>query len=224
MEENRDLTAERSIEIIRTTIEQNRTNISKDVGRSMYIAGLATMLLSVVVAFVNYFCVTSLGHLLWFALPIVIYYLIKNISSQYKSVPVNFVGRLIGKTWWTFAVITLSFFLFAIIWNLFLSRAETVDVYTVNRIRIAPVVVLLMGMTVAVTGHILKSKWLIGCGIIGGLLCFINESIGFVSMLFVIFGGASVDTVGMIEFALPCVTYFVFAFIGLFLPGLMLKK
>ena len=205
MEENRDLTAERSIEIIRTTIEQNRTNISKDVGRSMYIAGLSTMLLSVVVAFVNYFCVTPLGHLLWFALPIVIYYLIKNMSSQYKSVPVNFVGRLIGKTWWTFAVITLSFFLFAIIWNLFLSRAETMDV-------------LLMGMTVAVTGHILKSKWLIGCGIIGGLLCFINESIGFVSMLFVIFGGASVDTVGMIEFALPCVTYFVFAFIGLFLP------
>lgn len=38
------------------------------------------------------------------------------------------------------------------------------------------------------------------------------------------FWGASVDTVGMIEFALPCVTYFVFAFIGLFLPGLMLKK
>lgn len=64
MEENRDLTAERSIEIIRTTIEQNRTNISKDLGWSMYIAGLSTMLLSVVVAVINYFCVTPLGHLL----------------------------------------------------------------------------------------------------------------------------------------------------------------
>ena len=43
MEENMNLTAERSLEIITKQIAQSRKDVSKDVGLSLYIAGLCTM-------------------------------------------------------------------------------------------------------------------------------------------------------------------------------------
>ena len=43
MEENSNLTAERSLEIITKQLEQSRKSVSKTTGQSLYIAGLWTM-------------------------------------------------------------------------------------------------------------------------------------------------------------------------------------
>ena len=40
MEENKNLTAERSLEIITAQIERSRKTVSKDAGLSLFIAGL----------------------------------------------------------------------------------------------------------------------------------------------------------------------------------------
>ena len=53
MEENMNLTAERSLEIITEQIERSRRAVSKDTGQSLFVSGLCTMGMAVIVAIVN---------------------------------------------------------------------------------------------------------------------------------------------------------------------------
>ena len=54
MEENKNLTAERSLEIITEQIEQSRRTVSQSTGQALYVSGLCTVAMSGVVAIVNY--------------------------------------------------------------------------------------------------------------------------------------------------------------------------
>ncbi len=67
MEENMELTAERSLEIITEQIEKSRQAVSKDTGQWLFVSGLTTMLMSVIVASVNLLTRMPIAHLLWFA-------------------------------------------------------------------------------------------------------------------------------------------------------------
>ncbi len=110
-----NMTAERSLEIITEQIAQSRKAVSKDVGQSLYVSGLCTMGMAVVVTVINIVAgnngFTPFGHWLWMVLPIIIWLFMRNIHKGDAHAPVNFVGALVGKTWWTFAVVGLSYFL-----------------------------------------------------------------------------------------------------------------
>ena len=53
MEENNNMTAERSLAIITEQIERSRRAVSKSTGQSLYISGLCTMAMAVIVPIVN---------------------------------------------------------------------------------------------------------------------------------------------------------------------------
>ena len=224
MEENMNMTAERSLEIITEQIAKSRKDVSKEVGQSLFVAGLCTMAMSVVVGVFNIVScnngMTSLGHLLWFLLPLIIWVAMRNTKKE--KAPVSFVGSLVGKTWWTFAVFTIGYFILAMIWNFIMGRLCVPSEYALVHIPIAPVIILLMAMAVSMTGHILKSKWLVWFGIIGGLLVAFADNVGFVDFFLVRF--YTPQTVGMWHSILPCPSVFLFALVGLTLPGWMLKN
>ena len=121
MEETMNLTAERSLEIITEQIAQSRKAVSKDVGQSLYVLGLYTMGMAVVVSLINYFSLTPLGHLLWLVLPFIIWWVLRN-NKERVNAPVNLVGTLVSKTWWTFAVLAISYTVLATIWNFLLKK------------------------------------------------------------------------------------------------------
>ena len=73
MEENMELTAERSLEIITEQLEKSRQAVSKDTGQWLFVSGLIAMIMSVIVASINILTLSPLAHLLWFALPVVIW-------------------------------------------------------------------------------------------------------------------------------------------------------
>ena len=103
-----------------------------------------------------------------------------------------------------------------------MGRTESPEVYV--RIAIHPfrIILLMMGMAITITGYILKSRWLVWCGIIGGIGGFIWESFGvtdfFLSRLFDL---ASFYRYSHIP---PCIMVLVFSFVGLTLPGWMIRK
>ena len=70
MEEKNNMTAERSLEIITEQIERSRQSVSKDVGMSLFIAGLCI----IGVAFVTSICTLLTGnmafHLLYVLIPV----------------------------------------------------------------------------------------------------------------------------------------------------------
>ena len=225
------MTAERSLEIITKQIEQSRRDMSKTTGQSLYIAGICIMCTAVLVAVINLITISQgmigIGHLLWFLLPFVILKLSRIYTKDSAHTPTSFVGSMIAKTWITFGYFAIGFFVIALVWSLIAPSLLPPSVYVASQIRVAPVIVLLMGMAITMTGHILRQRWLITFGIMAGLLCFAWEHFhvgeGIVINL-VLAESPLTLTAAAINSSLPCLTILIFALVGLLLPGMMLKK
>lgn len=222
MEENMNLTAERSLEIITKQIAQSRKDVSKDVGQSLYIAGLCTMGMAILIGLCTFITGNSVFYLLYFTLPFVIWGITRYLKRGQAPAPSSFIGTMVSKTWITFGIFALSFFIFANFYDMFMARMESIEVYSRLVIRPFRTILLLMGMCVTITGYILKSRWLVWCGIIGGLGGFIWESFYVTDTLLARF--SSPISYNHIQHLVPGMMIAVFAFVGLTLPGMMLKK
>lgn len=224
MEENSNLTAERSLEIITEQIERSRQAVSKYTGWSLFVAGFCTMGISVVIAIINIVAVNAgiffpFGHLLWALLPVVIWCFIRNAHKENEHVPVNFIGTLVNKIWWTFAVFAFGIYVFGSIVScmvsMFYSPIEVGVMFSIS-----PIIILLMTMTISITGHVLKKHWMVWFGITGSLLFVIISIVaGFLLSRF-----CTPQTVALWSYVAPCLYIFICAFVGLTLPGWLLKK
>jgi hypothetical protein len=231
MEENSNMTAERSLEIITEQIEKSRRAVSKTTGRSLYISGICIMCTAVLVVLINIITMSQgmvgIGHLLWFALPVVIWLLSRKYIKDREHAPVSLVSSMVAKTWITFGFFGIGFFIIALIWGWIGARLLPISEYATSQIRVAPVIVLLMGMAITMTGHILRQRWLVVFGIVAGLLCFAWEHFHVgeaIVMNLVSVESPFALTAAVISSSLPCLTIFIFALVGLLLPGMMLKK
>ena len=231
MEENSNMTAERSLEIITKQIEQSRRAVSKTTGQSLYISGICIMCTAVLVVLINIITMSQgmvgIGHLLWFALPVVIWLLSRKYIKDREHAPVSLVSSMVAKTWITFGFFGIGFFIIALIWGWIGARLLPISEYSTSQIRVAPVIVLLMGMAITMTGHILRQRWLVVFGIVAGLLCFAWEHFHVgeaIVMNLVSVESPFALTAAVISSSLPCLTIFLFALFGLLLPGMMLKK
>ena len=189
------------------------------------------MCTAVLVAVVNLITMSQgmigIGHLLWFLLPVVIWQLSRKYIKDSEHAPVSLVSSMIAKTWITFGYFGIGFFIIALIWGLVAPRLLSPSEYVGSQIRVAPVIVLLMGMAITMTGHILKQRWLVTFGIVAGLLCFAWEHFHIgeaIVMRFVSMDSPFAITAAAISSSLPCITIFIFALVGLLLPGMMVKK
>ncbi|MBO7612780.1 MAG: hypothetical protein J6S81_03035, partial [Treponema sp.] len=144
MEENTELTAERSLEIITEQIEKSRQAVSKDTGQWLFVTGLITMLMAVIVASVNWLTWTPLAHLLWFAFPVVIWLVMKYINRNRVPAPVSLVGTLVRKTWYTILAFSLVYVVIATVWNIVLQHYESPEVFLHAGMHITPTVITLL--------------------------------------------------------------------------------
>lgn len=223
MEENSNMTAERSLEIITQQIEQSRQVVAKDTGLTLYVAGLCTMGIAILIGLCIFFTANTAFYLLYIALPVIIFFADRYAKRNHPKVPASFVGTMVDKTWQTFGIFVLSFFVFAFLYNSFMARTESYEVC--SRLLIDPfrIILLLMGMAITINGYTLKSRWMVWCGIIGGIGGFIWESFyvteTIVGRLFPIS-----DAVGIANGLIPGIVIAVLAFVGLTLPGMKLKN
>ena len=225
MEEQNNLTAERSLEIITEQIAKSRKDVSKDAGLSLYVAGLCTMGMAIFIGLCIFFTANTAYYLLYVTLPVVIYFADRFAKRNKPKVPASFVGTMVNKTWQTFGIFVLSFFVFVNLYNILMGHTESPDVY--SRLVIHPfrTILLLMGMAITMNGYILKSRWLVWCGIIGGIGGFIWESFYVTQTLVGWIGGYTTYNYCGITFGIvPGIIVALFAFVGLTLPGLMLKR
>jgi len=222
-----NLTAERSLEIITGQIAQSRKAVSKEAGFSLFIAGLCiigiAILISICVSLTN----NMVFYLLYALIPILIIGIDRYVKRNQPKVPVSFVGTMVDKTWQTFGIFALSFCVLSILFNkLMLNGAQAghnMEVYFATQIHIFRIILLLMGMAVTINGYILKSRWLVWCGIIGGIGGFFWQSFGVTD--FFLTRSLPINYCVTIHNAIaPNLLVALFAFIGLTLPGWMLKK
>ncbi|MCR5535420.1 MAG: hypothetical protein K6F47_09655 [Bacteroidaceae bacterium] len=225
MEEQNNLTAERSLEIITEQIERSRRAVSKDTGQFLFIAGLMTMGTAVVAAPINYFTLNAggmfpgwWGHFLWFVLPFFIMLALRYIDKG--NAPVSLVGTQVRKVWWTFATFALIYAVYVVIWNGIMFQMNGPEIYPWLHRQASSIIILLMAMAISITGHILKIRWLVWLGICGWLLIYLFSGLsGFIMVR--ILPSSEMARLSVIS---PCPSIFFFALIGLTLPGLILKR
>ncbi len=224
MEEKSNLTAERSLEIITEQIERSRQAVAKNTGQTLYISGLCMVGWSLLIGLCIYFTGNLAFYLLYILLPLIIYVVDRYAKRNRSKVPESLVGNMVDKTWQTFGIFVLSYFVLANLYNALMSH-ESPEVYM--RLQISPLrtILLLMGMAITINGYILKSRWLVWCGIIGGIGGFFWESFHMTQMLVGRFGDyTNANYRGITHGIAPAVIIALFAFIGLTLPGWMMKR
>ena len=217
MEENMGLTAERSLEIITEQLEKSRRAVSKDTGQWLFVSGLTTMIMAIIVASVNYLTWTPLAHLLWFALPAVVGLIMRRGRRNRVPVPESFVGTLVRKTWYTTLAFALVYAVVTFIWNQVIYRFESPEVSSRIAMHIVPTILTLLAVAVSMTGLILKKRALVWFG----LLSFVIFRFGVFWILCARL--LPPDVLGRLSLVRPCELIFLFALVGLMLPGWMLK-
>ena len=222
MEENSNMTAERSLEIITEQIERSRQSVAKDTGLTLYVAGLCTIGLAILIGLCIFFTGNMTFYLLYIALPVIIYFADRYAKRNKPKVPASFVGTMVDKTWQTFGIFAFLFFVFVNLYNFFIGQMETLEVYSRMMVHPFRIILLLFGMAITINGYTLKSRWMVWCGIIGGIGGFIWESFGIADMYMSRF----FDLASFYRFSHipPCIMIVVFAFVGLLLPGMKLKN
>ena len=223
MEEKENMTAERSLEIITEQIERSRQVVAKDTGLSLYVSGLCTMGMAILIGTLIYFTSNMAWYLLYILLPIVIFAADRYAKRDKPKAPASLVGSIVDKTWQTFGIFVFSYFLLGILYNMLMQHFETPDTYVRLAIHPLRVILLLMGMAITINGYTLKSRWMVWCGIIGGIGGYFWESF-YVSQtiagrLFTIN-----EYTGIANGLIPAIMIAILAFIGLTLPGMKLKN
>ena len=227
MEENMNLTAERSLEIITDQIERSRKAVSKNAGQSLFIASLCIIGIALLVSI----CILLTGNTALYLLYVLIPFLVIGIDYFGKrnkpKAPVSLVGKMVDKTWQTFGIFTLSFFVLSILFNKLMLHdafvADNMQVYFQNRVSPLGIILLMMGMAITINGYILKARWLVWCGIIGGIGGFFWDSFC-VTETILARSGVPLSYYGTLQSIAPNFIVALFAFVGLTLPGWMLKK
>ena len=217
-----DLTAERSLEIITEQIERSRKSVSEDVGMTLLISGICIVGVAIIVTIGTLLTNNWLFYLLYMLIPIFIWAIERYVKRNKPKVPASIISNMVDKTWQTFGIFVVPFFVLTILFNnLMLHDALSLDnmqVYFQNRIDPVRVILLMMGMAVTINGYILKNRWMTWCGIIGGLGGFFWEAFHFTQTL------ACWLDMNILNAITPNLLMAVFPFIGLTLPGWMIVK
>ena len=101
--------------------------------------------------------------------------------------------------------------------------ADNIQIYFQNRINPLRIVLLMMGMAITINGYTLKNRWLVWCGIIGGIGGYFWESFCVTDTLLAR-SNLSMDNFRVLHAIAPNFIVALFAFFGLMLPGWMLKR
>ena len=208
MEDQNKLTAERSLEIIKESIEQSRRDITKGSWKGMLVWGVLVAVIALIVGHLWKHSSWGPGaNILWCLLGLAI---VVNIwyDSRKPKRPATFVSKTISQVWTCFGVMAGSLGLVCgtiagFGWKLPVLHAP-VNESMVWVFPITPIIILFMGLAGMITGSILKSKVIAVC-------CFITGAFG--SLLALIFHGP----MEMVVLAGVCV-------VGLVIPALIIRN
>ena len=104
MEEKTNMTAERSLEIIRESIERSQRTIAKNSGLPLMWWGACVMVFALLIEYLWKNHGGPAWHLLWFVMWVVGYIGNRVIDKKKEAVPTTFVGKTIGHVWGTFGI------------------------------------------------------------------------------------------------------------------------
>lgn len=169
MEEKEIMTAERSLEIIRESIEQSRRAMTKQSGRPMIWWGSLVVVFAVLIAYLWTNHGGPVWNVLWFVMTVIGMVGAKMMDRQREPLPKNIIGSVIGKVWSAFGIFCCGLGFITCLAGLgvvsFKALAPTPGYF----ILITSIITFALGMASTTTGLILKNRAISICSIIAGI-------------------------------------------------------
>ena len=169
MEEKNNMTAERSLEIIRESIERSQRTINKNSAIPMVWWGLCVVVFSLIIAYLWNNHGGPVWNMLWAVLWLIGYAGNWMIDKRRESVPTTFVGKVIGHVWATFGVFCCGVgMLFGFIGSGMLPMEIIMPkVYIFGCI--TSIISLCFGMGTTITGLVIRNRVIQVCGLVAGI-------------------------------------------------------
>lgn len=170
MEEKNNMTAERSLEIIRESIERSQRAITKNSALPLIWWGSVVVVFSLLILYLWKYQGGPVWNVLWLALWPLGYLGNRLIDKHQTPAPPSFVGKTIGHIWASFGIVcgligwTVCFIGLGVLpMELIAPQGHVVC------ISLTSIIALCFGMGSTITGFVLKSLAIEICGIIGGV-------------------------------------------------------
>ena len=173
MEENINMTAERSLEIIKDQIERSRRTITKNSSKSLISWGICVFVFALLIAYLWKHHGGPVWNVLWAVMWLCGCLAEWFIAKHKEPVPTTFVSKTIGQVWGTFGIFMGALgFIFGLAGCGLLDVTFTVsgdNQITQAYINLTSIISLCFGIASTITGSILKNRIVQICGVLAGL-------------------------------------------------------
>ena len=169
MEEKNNLTAERSLEIIRESIERSQRTINKNSAMPLIWWGLCVVIFSLLIAYLWKNLGGPVWNMLWAALWLVGYAGNWLIDKRRGNVPTTFVGKVIGHVWTTFGVFCCGMGMILGFIGSGMLPMELIMPKVCIFGCITSIISLCFGMATTITGLFICNRTIQVCGLLAGL-------------------------------------------------------
>ena len=173
MKEKENLTAERSLEIIRESIESSQRTITKNSAYSLVWWGICVIVFALLIAYLWKNHGGPVWNVLWAAMWVIGYLGERFYDKRKEPVPENFVSKTIGQVWTTFGIFIGAI---GMIFGVISCGLLTLTCYASDGnlsgnlyINLTSINSLCFGIASTITGFITKNRIVQVCGFIAGL-------------------------------------------------------
>ncbi len=151
MEQNKEMTAQESLQLISNTFNNSRKEILRGSAKYFMLWGALLTVTSLVVYLLWHFTTKPQWNFLWFAMPAIGYPLAALIGKHNKAIPQSEVSKMLSGVWSVFGAFAITL--------------SAIAIFLVP-MRVSLIIVIMMGLAECMSGVLLKN-WPF---IIGGFL------------------------------------------------------
>ena len=154
MEQNKEMTAQQSLQIISETFNNSRKEILRGSAKYFMLWGTLLTVISLVIYLSWHLTGKPEWNFLWFAMPVIGYPIAALMGKYSKAMPQNEVSKMLGNVWGVFGVFAITLSIIAIF---------------LVPMRVSLIIVIIMGLAECMSGVLLKNWPIIIAGFLLGV-------------------------------------------------------
>ena len=154
MEQNKEMTAQESLQLISESLNKSRNDILRNSAKYFVLWGILLTATSLAIYLLWHFTGKPQWNFLWFAMPVIGYPLAALVGKSNAPIPQNEVSKMLGGVWSVFGTFSLAL--------------SAIAVFVVP-MHVTLIIVIILGLAECISGVMLKNWPIIIAGFLLGV-------------------------------------------------------
>ena len=154
MEQNKEMTAQESLQLISESLNKSRNDILRSSAKYFVLWGILLTATSLAIYLLWHFTGKPQWNFLWFAMPVIGYPLATLVGKSNAPIPQNEVSKMLGGVWSVFGTFSLAL--------------SAIAVFVVP-MHVTLIIVIILGLAECISGVMLKNWPIIIAGFLLGV-------------------------------------------------------